>query len=246
MRWPARLFRNFIHASPMTDPARSVFGALAAPPAKRRTPSRWPCARRCPRQIRPAPAMVRRTVPAMATVTATSHPVETAASSENGIPPGAQATRDWSIHIVGSDLLPSAIEVAERGLYPQSSLTGLPPAAIRACFSKIGSPQRECQRIAGSAAKRERNGNGNGSSNGAHLLVKPRLRSMVTFNTMNLTKPVYIGRFDCIFCMDVLPHLSRAQRTAPMERLHLLSRTRRISFPQPDREALCPKLELPV
>ena len=48
--------------------------------------------------------------------------------------------KDWSIHIVGSDLLPSAIEVAERGLYPQSALTGLPPAAIRACFSKIGSP----------------------------------------------------------------------------------------------------------
>jgi len=55
----------------------------------------------------------------------------------------------------------------------------------------------------------------------AHLLVKPRLRSLVTFNTMNLTKPVYIGRFDCIFCMDVLPHLSRAQRVALLERLHL-------------------------
>src|SRR5205823_13329979 len=60
--------------------------------------------------------------------------------------------------------------------------------------------------------------NGNGS---AYLLVKPRLRSLVTFNTMNLTKPVYIGRFDCIFCMDVLPHLSRTQRSALMERLHL-------------------------
>ena len=78
--------------------------------------------------------------------------------------------------------------------------------------------------------------------NGAHLLVKPRLRSLVTFNTMNLTKPVYIGRFDCIFCMDVLPHLSRAQRTALMERLHLylepggylfLSQTEKLS-PQPE------------
>ena len=65
------------------------------------------------------------------------------------------------------------------------------------------------------------NGPNNGSNNGAHLLVKPRLRSLVTFTTMNLTKPVYIGRFDCIFCMDVLPHLSRAQRTALIERLHL-------------------------
>jgi chemotaxis methyl-accepting protein methylase len=127
----------------------------------------------------------------------------------------AAAVKDWSIHIVGSDLLPSAIQVAERGLYPQSALAGLPPAAIRACFSKIGSPNG----TANGSQEASANGNGNGSS--AHLLVKPRLRSLVTFNTMNLTKPVYIGRFDCIFCMDVLPHLSRAQRSALMERLHL-------------------------
>ncbi len=139
-----------------------------------------------------------------------------------------QATRDWSIHIVGSDLLPSAIEVAERGLYPQSALAGLLPSAIRACFSKIGSLECGCERIIQTARKTVGRmarvvvpGNGNSASSGAHLLVKPRLRSLVTFNTMNLTKPVYIGRFDCIFCMDVLPHLSRVQRTALMERLHL-------------------------
>jgi len=170
--------------------------------------------------------------------------------AESSAPGTGQGTKDWSIHIVGSDLLPSAIEVAERGLYPQSALTGLPPAAIRACFSKIGSPNGGSNGSSngGSSALMEHsqngavnassngsgsnstsastgNGAGNGSSsgsaNGAHLLVKPRLRSLVTFNTMNLTKPVYIGRFDCIFCMDVLPHLSRAQRTALMERLHL-------------------------
>ena len=133
-----------------------------------------------------------------------------------------QPMREWSIHIVGSDLLPSAIQAAERGLYPHSALQGLPPAMIRGCFSKIGSPNGGSNGTADSAQ-----GNGNGSANGAangnnsHLLVKPRLRSLVTFNTMNLTKPVYIGRFDCIFCMDVLPQLSRTQRTALMERLHL-------------------------
>jgi chemotaxis methyl-accepting protein methylase len=165
--------------------------------------------------------------------------------AENGAPVGpGQGIRDWSIHIVGSDLLPSAIEVAERGLYPQSALTGLPPAAIRACFSKIGSPNGATNGSLEGSPSGATNGSGNGSgngttnngsgnastngtssngasTNGAHLLVKPRLRSLVTFNTMNLTKPVYIGRFDCIFCMDVLPHLSRAQRTALMERLHL-------------------------
>ena len=50
---------------------------------------------------------------------------------------------------------------------------------------------------------------------------KPRLRSLVTFNCMNLARPGYIGRFDCIFCMDVLPQFSRAQRIALLERLHL-------------------------
>jgi chemotaxis methyl-accepting protein methylase len=130
------------------------------------------------------------------------------------------ATRDWSVHIVGSDLLPSSIEVAERGLYPQSALTGLPPAMIRSCFSKIGSPSGSGN---GGQDKGASNGNGSspGSSNGTHLLVKPRLRSLITFNTMNLTRSVYIGRFDCIFCMDVLPQLSRSQRGALMERLHL-------------------------
>jgi two-component system CheB/CheR fusion protein len=130
------------------------------------------------------------------------------------------STKEWSIHIVGTDLLPSAIQVAERGLYPQSGLQGLPPAMIRASFSKIGSPNGSSNgsEVPPSAS----NGNStNGSSNGTHLLVKPRVRSLVTFNTMNLTKPVYIGRFDCIFCMDVLPQLSRSQRSALIERLHL-------------------------
>ena len=132
--------------------------------------------------------------------------------AENSVPASAQVPKDWSIHIVGSDLLPTSIEVAERGLYPQSSLAGLPPATIRACFSKIGSP---------SAAPNASLETPAAPPSVAHMLVKPRIRSLVTFNTMNLTKPVYIGRFDCIFCMDVLPHLSRAQRTALIERLHL-------------------------
>lgn len=146
--------------------------------------------------------------------------------SENSVPPSAScAGRDWSIHIVGTDLLPSAIAVAERGLYPQSALAGLPPAIIRASFSKVGA----CNGSANASADASTPNSGvggatNPSANGAcatHLLVKPRLRSLVTFNTMNLTKPVYIGRFDCIFCMDVLPHLSRSQRAALIERLHL-------------------------
>jgi len=68
-----------------------------------------------------------------------------------------QVTKDWSVHIVGSDLLPSAIQVAERGLYPQSALAGLPPATIRACFSRIGN------------ANGGQNGPQEGSQNGSRL-----------------------------------------------------------------------------
>lgn len=145
--------------------------------------------------------------------------------SENSVPSApAQAVRDWSIHIVGSDLLPTSIAIAERGLYPQSSLAGLPPAIIRACFSKVGAsngkPASNTDATNGGEDAAVMVSGGSASS-ATYLLVKPRLRSLVTFNTMNLTKPVYIGRFDCIFCMDVLPHLSRTQRAALIERLHL-------------------------
>jgi chemotaxis methyl-accepting protein methylase len=151
--------------------------------------------------------------------------------AESSIPASAQGNKEWSIHIVGTDLLPSSIQTAERGLYPQSALAGLPTATIRSCFSKIGIQNGGSPEGAPSGTGNAEGSNGSsrtsanqGSArlpNGAHLLVKPRLRSLVTFNTMNLTKPVYIGRFDCIFCMDVLPHLSRTQRTALLERLHL-------------------------
>jgi chemotaxis methyl-accepting protein methylase len=156
-------------------------------------------------------------------------------STREGQPREVQGTKDWSVHIVGTDLLPSAIEVAERGLYPQSALAGLPPASIRAAFSKIASSNIQNGALEGVQA-----GPASSTPASAHLLVKPRLRSLVTFNTMNLTKPVYIGRFDCIFCMDVLPHLSRVQRIALIERLHLylepggylfLSQTEKLSAP---------------
>jgi chemotaxis methyl-accepting protein methylase len=171
----------------------------------------------------------------------------------------------WPIHIVGSDLLPSNIQAAERGLYPQSALFGLPPASIRTYFSRIGSAssaagapgngahnnlpanlassenRNESYRNSADATSAHARTADRNASDGAsaesqegssvrlqnsappscHLLVKPRLRSLVTFNVMNLARPGYIGRFDCIFCMDVLPHFSRAQRVALLERLHL-------------------------
>ncbi len=141
-----------------------------------------------------------------------------------------------SIHVVGSDLLPSNIEIADRGVYSHSLLDGLPPATIRNYFSKIG-PAAVGTPLKGSETDEDQT---QSQPIAAHLLVKPRLRSLVTFNCMNLARPGYIGRFDCIFCMDVLPHFSRAQRLAVLERLHLylepggylfLSQTEKLSAP---------------
>ena len=153
---------------------------------------------------------------------------------------------------MGSDLLPHNIEAADRGVYRQSALDGLPPATIRNYFSKISSPAIVPNGVENEvddegripAVSQGKNGASNGNqsapASAAHLLVKPRLRSLVTFNCMNLARPGYIGRFDCIFCMDVLPHFSRAQRIALLERLHLylepggylfLSQTEKLSAP---------------
>jgi chemotaxis methyl-accepting protein methylase len=151
------------------------------------------------------------------------------AESGSGTAAGANMGAALSIHIVGSDLLPRNIEAADRGVYRQSALDGLPPATIRNYFSKISSPVISTNVAENDAEREDRFGSKNGSSrnqqavpaNSAHLLVKPRLRSLVTFNCMNLARPGYIGRFDCIFCMDVLPQFSRAQRIALIERLHL-------------------------
>ena len=99
----------------------------------------------------------------------------------------------WKIHIVGSDIRKNALHVAERGLYPQRALHHVSPELVQTYFAKVGQ----------------------------HLLLKPRLRNLVTFTPMNLAAPTYIGRFDCIFCMDVLPHFSTSQRVALIHRLHL-------------------------
>jgi len=99
----------------------------------------------------------------------------------------------WSIHILATDIRQSALTFAERGLYPQPALAALPRPRLQTYFAKVGQ----------------------------HYLAKPRLRNLITFTQMNLARPVYLGRFDCIFCMDVLPHFSSAQRMALVQRLHL-------------------------
>lgn len=100
---------------------------------------------------------------------------------------------DWNIRIFGSDIRQEPLGVAERGLYPESALAQIPRPLLQSYFARLGQ----------------------------HFLVKPRIRNLVSFNSMNLAKASYIGRFHCIFCMDVLPRFSMSQRAALVQRLHL-------------------------
>src|SRR5581483_5054250 len=99
----------------------------------------------------------------------------------------------WNIQIIATDIRATALQAAERGLYCDSELQNMPLEMLQTYFARIGQ----------------------------HYLVKPRIRNLVTFTRANLTKPNYIGRFDCIFCMDVLPHFSAAQRSAVIEKMHM-------------------------
>jgi chemotaxis methyl-accepting protein methylase len=99
----------------------------------------------------------------------------------------------WNVHIVGSDIRRDALETAERGLYPQSELENLPRSMVQKYFARVGE----------------------------HYLAKPRVRNLVTFASTNLARPHYIGRFDCIFCMNVLSQFSAAQRASLVHSLHL-------------------------
>ena len=99
----------------------------------------------------------------------------------------------WTIHILASDVRQSALTFAERGLYPQEAAQKIPASLVNEYFVRVDH----------------------------HVLAKPRLRNLITFTQMNLARPAYLGRFDCIFCMDVLPHFSTAQRMALAQRLHL-------------------------
>ena len=99
----------------------------------------------------------------------------------------------WTIHILASDVRQSALTFAERGLYPKQAVHSLSPSLVHDYFAQVDD----------------------------HVLAKPRLRNLITFTQMNLARPAYLGRFDCIFCMDVLPHFATAQRMALAQRLHL-------------------------
>jgi chemotaxis protein methyltransferase CheR len=92
----------------------------------------------------------------------------------------------WEVEILATDISRRALRHADRGIYPKRSLQNIPPEQVDSYFT----------------------------STKHGLQIKPRIRKMISFAQMNLAESVYVGKIDCIFCMNVLMYFSDERRLA--------------------------------
>jgi chemotaxis protein methyltransferase CheR len=98
----------------------------------------------------------------------------------------------WNVEILATDVGKLALKTAEKGIYSGRSLGSVSEKQLGAHFTKI--------------------------ENKFH--VKPRLKKMISFAPMNLAAPVYVGRMDLIFCMNVLIYFTEERRRAMVQRFY--------------------------
>ncbi len=96
----------------------------------------------------------------------------------------------WNIQILATDISKQALQHSERGVYSRRSVELVTPKQMENYFSRVGD----------------------------QFMVKPRVRNMVKFAPMNLAQAVYMGRFDIIFCMNVMIYFSDERRGALIQR----------------------------
>ncbi|HKV26670.1 MAG TPA: protein-glutamate O-methyltransferase CheR [Candidatus Acidoferrales bacterium] len=98
----------------------------------------------------------------------------------------------WNIEILATDISKRALSHAEKGVYSSRSLEHLSSRQMENYFS----------------------------ISGREHTVKPRIRRMVSFAPMNLAQAVYLGRLDCIFCMNVMIYFSEARRNSLIQHFY--------------------------
>jgi chemotaxis protein methyltransferase CheR len=98
----------------------------------------------------------------------------------------------WNVEILATDVGKEALKNAEKGVYSGRSLGSVNEKQLAAHFTKV--------------------------ENKFH--VKPRLKKMISFAPMNLASPVYVGRMDLIFCMNVLIYFTEERRRALVQRFY--------------------------
>ncbi len=98
----------------------------------------------------------------------------------------------WDIEILATDVSRRALRHAERGVYSRRALQDVSLGQIESYFAL-----------------------------GKHgFQVRPRIRRMISFAQMNLAESVYVGKLDCIFCMNVLMYFSEERRLAILRRFY--------------------------
>jgi chemotaxis protein methyltransferase CheR len=98
----------------------------------------------------------------------------------------------WEVEILATDVGRHALKTAERGIYTGRSIASVKEHQLSAHFLP--------------------------ADNGHQ--VKSRLRKIVSFAQMNLASPVYVGRMDLIFCMNVLIYFTEERRRALVQRFY--------------------------
>ena len=98
----------------------------------------------------------------------------------------------WEIEVLATDISRRALRHAEKGAYSRRSLSDLSESRVDAHFAP--------------------------AKHGFH--VRPRTRRMISFAQMNLAEPIYVGKFDCIFCMNVLMYFTDERRLAILRRFY--------------------------
>jgi chemotaxis protein methyltransferase CheR len=98
----------------------------------------------------------------------------------------------WEIEILATDISRRALRHAERGAYAKRSLQDLSLRQVETYFTATKHGYQ----------------------------VRPRIRKMISFAQMNLIEPVYVGKLDCIFCMNVLMYFSEERRLGILRRFY--------------------------
>jgi chemotaxis protein methyltransferase CheR len=98
----------------------------------------------------------------------------------------------WEIEILATDVSRRALRHAQRGIYSKRTLEAVSAVQVENYFT---------------ATKQG-------------FQVRPRVRRMISFAQMNLAESVYVGKFDCIFCMNVLMYFSDDRRLAILRRFY--------------------------
>ena len=96
----------------------------------------------------------------------------------------------WDVKVLATDISRGALSIASSGRYMRRDLGNIGVEQLEKYFERSG----------------------------GEYVVRPRIRRLVEFLPLNLAQIVYMGRFDCIFCMNVLIYFSEELRSALIRR----------------------------